>query len=138
MAMFKLLGDESAQGRQIELAPIDPDILRTRMAAGYEVFAFRNSARRLRHHALNVSYRPLALADGRLPEFLDRLTDGMVVAIAVRSRHAQGFVASGGAHFTAIGGPHDLPNTAHSNVAMPVFAAIRTARPCGAARRPSS
>ena len=50
------------------------------------MFAFRNSARRLRHHALNVSYKPLTLTDGLLPDFLLRLADGMVVAIAVPSR----------------------------------------------------
>ena len=71
--MFKLLGDESARGRQIELAPIDPVILRTRLAAGFDVFAFRNSARRLRQHALNVSHRPLTLTAGLLPDFLLRL-----------------------------------------------------------------
>ena len=118
MVMFKLLGDDAARGREIELAPFRPDILRTRLGAGFEVFAFRNSARRLRHHALNVSYQPLALTDGLLPDFLRRLTDGMVVAIAIPSRHAQRFVASGGAAFTAIGGPQGLPEGAQSNVAI--------------------
>ena len=116
--MFKLLGDESAKRRQIELVPINPDVLRTRLAAGWEVFAFRNSARRLRHHALNVSYKPLPLTDGVLPDFLLRLADGMVVAIAVPSRYAEQFVASGGASFTAIGGPHELPPTAKSSLAV--------------------
>ena len=44
MVMFKLLGDDAARGREIELAPFRPDILRTRLGAGFEVFAFRNSA----------------------------------------------------------------------------------------------
>jgi hypothetical protein len=118
MVMFKLLGDEAARGRQIELASNDPDVLRTRLAAGSAVFAFRNSARRLRHHALNVGYQPLALIDGRLPDFLLRLTDGMVVAIAVPSRYAKLFVASGGASFTALGGPDELARTANSNLAI--------------------
>jgi hypothetical protein len=117
MVMFKLLGDNAARGRQIELAPFRPDILRTRLGAGFEVFAFRNSARRLRHHALNVCYQPLALTDGLLPDFLRHLTDGMVVAIAIPSGHAQQFVASGGADFTAIGGPQGLLG-APSNVAI--------------------
>ena len=118
MVMFKLLGDESAKRRQIELVSINPDVLRTRLAAGWEVFAFRNSARRLRHHALNVSYKPLPLTDGVLPDFLLRLADGMVVAIAVPSRYAEQFVASGGASFTAIGGPHELTPTAKSSLAV--------------------
>jgi hypothetical protein len=118
LVMFKLLGDEPVRGRHIELAPMDPVILRTRLAAGFDVFAFRNSARRLRQHALNVSHRPLTLTAGLLPDFLLRLADGMVVAIAVPSFYLPQFVASGGAAFTAIGGPHDLPHTAGSNVAI--------------------
>jgi hypothetical protein len=128
MVTFKSFVDGRAAGRRVSLAPRDANVLRQRLGAGSAVFAFGKSARRLRHDALNFSFEPLPLIDGRLPQFLHGLEDGMVVAVAVPSVYAERFFAGGAASFTAIGGPGELSRREASNVAI---AGVR-GRPNGA------
>lgn len=105
MMMFKLLGDQSAGGRRIEVVPQDADVVRRRHADGFRVFGFPKSARSLRQDALDFSFEPLALMDGPLDECLSRLPDGTIVAISVPGRLAESFAGTPGVSFSAIGGP---------------------------------
>ena len=66
MVMFKLLGDRSAGGRHIEMAPRNVNVLRKRHEAGFGVFGFQKSVRRLRYDGLNFDFAPVALRDGPL------------------------------------------------------------------------
>ena len=63
--MFKLLGDRSAGERQVELARRDAQVVRARYDAGFSVFGFQKSVRRLRYDALNFAFRTPA-PDGRV------------------------------------------------------------------------
>jgi len=108
MVMFKLLGDQSAHGRHIELAPKDADSIRGRLDDGVRVFGFRKSAALLRYEGLDFSFDPLVLSDDTLAGFLSRLPTRTIVAIAVPARLAGRFAASRGATFAAIGGPDQL------------------------------
>ena len=108
MVMFKLLGDESAHGRHIELAPKTAGSVRGRLNDGVRVFGFRKSAALLRYDALDFSFDPLALNDDTLDGFLSRLPRRTIVAIAIPARLAERFAASDGASFAAIGGPARL------------------------------
>lgn len=117
MVMFKLLGDEAAKGRTIELAPRDAGQLSDRFRDGVTVLGFGTSAWRLRYEQLNFSFDPLALVRERLDELLAQLDDGAIVAVAVPGSVTTQFVASGGALFGAIGGPSKLAAAA-SNVAI--------------------
>lgn len=118
MVMFKLLGEEAAKGRSIELAPRDADALSSRLRDGVAVLGFGESAWRLRYDALNFSFDPLVLAREPLGEFLARLDAGAVVAIAVPGALARQFAASGGAALAAIGGPAMLAGVTASNIAI--------------------
>ena len=124
MLSFKLLGDESARGRRIEIGSRAAADVRRRLDAGSKVFAFQKAAARLRHDALDVSFGAVALMDGPLDEFLSRLPDGAVVALAVPARISAQFAASQGAGLAAIGGPPSLTAIAPANA---VFAGVRGA-----------
>ena len=108
MVMFKLLGDQSAHGRDIELTPKTADSVRGRLDDGVRVFGFRKSAALLRYEGLDFSFDPLVLSDDTLDGFLSRLPTRSIVAIAVPARLAAHFAASRGATFAAIGGPNQL------------------------------
>ena len=125
MVMFKLLGDDAAKGRQIELVPRSAEAVRGRLDDGFSVFGFQKSVRRLRYEALNFGFAPLPLTSGRLSAFLSRLPDDTVVAVAVSGRHAERFAASGGVSFAAIGGPGELDGRGARNV---VGVGVRGAR----------
>jgi Protein of unknown function (DUF2723) len=118
MVMFKLLGDRSAGTRQIELAARNANVLRKRHEAGFGVFGFQKSVRRLRYDALNFDFAPVTLKDGPLGDFLSRLPDGAVVAVAVPVAHAERFAAVQGISFTAIGGPDGFSERTRANLAI--------------------
>jgi hypothetical protein len=117
MVMFKLLGDEAAQGRAIELAPRDPRVLSGRLRDGVAVLGFGDSAWRLRYEALNFSFNPVTLVLERLGEFLEQLDPGAIVAVAVPASVARQFAACGSAWFGAIDGPSMVAGTA-SNIVI--------------------
>ena len=126
MVMFKLLGDESAHGRHIELAPKNAGSVRGRLNDGVRVFGFHKSAALLRYDALDFSFDPLALNDDTLDGFLSRLPRRTVVAIAVPARLAERFAASNGASFTAIGGPARLTTKRAPSVVIVGVSGART------------
>ena len=118
MVRFKLLGDRSAGERHIELAPVAADAVRKRLDAGFTVFAFEKSARRLRQEALNVDFAPLALTQGSLESFLSRLPGGAIVALAVPAAHAERFAAAHGTSFAAVGGPSAVAGITRASLAV--------------------
>jgi hypothetical protein len=130
MVLFKLLGDRSARGRQIELTG-DPRVLRSRLDAGFDVFAFPKAARRLRSDGFDASYRALPLTDGTLPEFLAHLADRTVLAIAVPGGFADRFSAEVGSAFGALDASRELVPGGGTNM---VIAGVRGARRAPLAR----
>jgi hypothetical protein len=95
MVMFKLLGDRAAGTRQVDVAPRDATAILERHKAGFKVFGFQKSIRRLRYDALNFSFARLPLTDRPLAEFLRDLPDGSVVAVLVPAIHSERLAASG-------------------------------------------
>jgi hypothetical protein len=118
MVMFKLLADAGARGREIELELPEPDRLSDALAEGVGVFAFIKSAGRLRESGMNVSFAPVPLLNGSLPEYLSRLVDGSIVAVAVPRAFARQFAASHGASFADIGEPGERASASGSGVAI--------------------
>ena len=135
MVMFKLLGDRSAGERRIELAGRNADVLRKRHDAGFRVFGFQKSVRRLRYDALNFGFGPLALMDGSLGDVLSRLPDGAVIALAVPAAHAERFAAATGISFSAIGGPATFDTPGRASFAI---VGVRGARQGALARTGTS
>jgi hypothetical protein len=103
MLSYALIGDGAADDRDVTLTAGDASSVRRRVDDGRPVFGFAGSAWRLRYEALNFSFMPLDVAEGRLDAFLDRLPDGAVVAIAAPGRLAPRFAAARGVSFAAIG-----------------------------------
>ena len=118
MVTAKLLGDDAANGRHIELADPDSNLLRQRLEAGEAVFAFRKSAQTLRFDGLDVGFQPLRLIEGPLDGFLSRLPDGAIVAIGVPAAQGGAFIATAGTSLETIGGPSDLAVLAGLNLAV--------------------
>jgi hypothetical protein len=118
MVTAKLLGDDAAHGRHIELADPDSNLLRERLRAGEAVFAFRKSAQTLRFDGLDVGFQPLRLIEGPLDGFLSRLPDGAIVAIGVPAAQGGAFIATSGTSLETIGGPSDLVVLAGLNLAV--------------------
>ena len=127
LVMFKLLADGAARGRRIEIAPRDAGELRTRLENGDTILAFLKSAIQLRREGLGFGFRPVPLFDGPLPTMLERLPDDAIVALAVPSSVVAPFGLSGGAVFTAIGGPASLPEGAGGGTDV-VLIGVRGAR----------
>jgi hypothetical protein len=133
MVMAKLLGDDAAHGRHIELADPDSNLLRLRLEAGQAVFAFGKSAQTLRFDGLDVGFEPLRLIEGPLDRFLSRLPDGAIVAIGVPAAQGGAFTATAGTSLETIGGPSDLTVLAGLNLAV-VGVRARTGAAIQAAR----
>ena len=117
MVLSKLLGEAFARTRQIDLAPAHPLELRGRLDSG-PVYAFWKSAHRLRFDGLDVSFEPLPLIEGPIDQFLSRLADDAIVAVAVPGSHSGPFIAGGDASLSAIGGPSDLSVVAGLNLVL--------------------
>ncbi len=116
--MYKLLADDAARGRSIDLVDRDAGGLRRRIDDGTAVFAFSKSARRVRLDGLAVGFEPLPLANLSLAELAASVADGSVVALAAPASLAAQFAASAGASFTEIGGPNVLTRAARASVAI--------------------
>ena len=118
LVMYKLLADNAARGRSIELIDRDAGGLRQRIDEGTAVFAFSKSARRVRLDGLAVGFEPLPLSNLSLAEIAASVADGSVVALAAPASLAAQFAASAGASFTEIGGPNVLARTARASIAI--------------------
>jgi hypothetical protein len=118
MVLYKVLGDRSADGKRIDRVPRDAEAALERHDAGFSVFAFQRSARRLRYEGLNFSHGPVNLLNGGLEDLLVRLPDGAIVAFVVPAEHAVRFAASSGISFAAIGGPAVVGEGARSGFAI--------------------
>ena len=102
MVMYKLLGEGAAGSRQIVVQGVRPDALRELHAAGFSVFAFGQSASRLRHEGLDFSFAPHRVLGGSLADVLAGLPDGSLVALALPASRAAAFAAAPGTSLTAI------------------------------------
>jgi hypothetical protein len=111
MVMFKLVGEDAAAGRQIEVLGRRSRDLLARVADGFTVLAFEKGANVLRHEGLDVDFEPRRLLNGTLQKFLADLPDGSIVALGVPGRYAARFAARTGASLSSVGGPNALPSS---------------------------
>jgi hypothetical protein len=117
MLSYALVSD-GAGDRDVTLTAGDATSVRQRVDVGQPVFGFAGSAWRLRHEALNFSFMPLDVAEGRLDAFLDRLPEDAVVAIAAPGRLASRFAAARGVSFEAIGRGESLDRAESSLIVV--------------------
>jgi Protein of unknown function (DUF2723) len=118
LVMYKLLADDAARDRAIDLIERDANMIQRRMDDGTAVFAFSKSARRIRLDGLAVGFEPLTLAKLSLAELAASVANGSVVALAAPAGLAAQFAASAGASFTEIGGPDVLTRASRASVAI--------------------
>jgi len=109
MVNLELLGEGAAARRGLEQIPAEPSLLLAKRKDGHRVFAFQRSARSLREQAIEIGFTPYPIFEAPLPAFLSRLSDGVIVAVAVPARHREAFEGSGGASFESIGGEGLIP-----------------------------
>ena len=131
LVLYKLLADNAARGRSIELIDRDPVGLRQRIDEGTAVFAFSKSASRVRLHGLAVGFETLPLSTLSLAEIAASVADGSVVALGAPASLGAQFAASAGASFTEVGAPNVLAGRARGSIAIVGVTgrAIRRARP---------
>lgn len=125
LVMFKLLADDAARGRSIDLVDRGVDDIARRLDAGASVFAFAKWARRVRLDGLDVSFAPLPLSTLSLAEFTASVAGGSMVALAAPASLAAEFAASAGASFREIGGPDTPARAVQSSL---VVVGVRGAR----------